>query len=63
MVANACKRLRRFFIEEDGPTAVEYCVMLMLIFFAVIATVQVLGGSLSSNVLNSADRIDNVIER
>lgn len=33
----------RFLSEEDGPTAVEYAVILMAIFLAVITGVQAIG--------------------
>jgi pilus assembly protein Flp/PilA len=40
---------RQLLISEDGPTAVEYAVMLALIMVACIATVTTLGQSMSSN--------------
>ena len=46
-------KLRGFFNEEDGPTAVEYAVMLALII-AVCATIV---GSLGSRVNRTFDRI------
>lgn len=36
-------RIVRFLMEEDGPTAVEYAVMLALILMAVITSVSILG--------------------
>ncbi len=39
--------VRRFLISEDGPTAVEYAVMLALILVACIAIVTSLGTSVS----------------
>lgn len=36
-------RVRQFLTSEDGPTAVEYAVMLALIVVACIAVVQGLG--------------------
>jgi len=39
------KRLRRFLTDEDGPTAVEYAVMLALILVACITIVTTLGTS------------------
>ena len=49
-------RVQRFLISEDGPTAVEYAVMLALILVACIAIVTKLGQSISgtfSNVNNA----------
>lgn len=40
-------RVRRFLVSEDGPTAVEYAVMLALILVACIAMVRQLGTSVS----------------
>jgi pilus assembly protein Flp/PilA len=39
--------LRSFLAEEDGPTAVEYAVMLALIMVACIEIVRTLGTSTS----------------
>jgi pilus assembly protein Flp/PilA len=39
--------LRRFLVEEDGPTTVEYAVMLALILVACINIVTTLGTSSS----------------
>jgi pilus assembly protein Flp/PilA len=40
-------RVRRFLTSEDGPTAVEYAVMLGLIVVAIIAVVSSLATSMS----------------
>ncbi|MGD0040962.1 MAG: Flp family type IVb pilin [Isosphaeraceae bacterium] len=40
---------RQFLTSEDGPTAVEYAVMLSLILVACIAILTTLGQSMSSN--------------
>ncbi len=41
------ERVQRFLTSEDGPTAVEYAVMLALILVACITIVQTLGTSVS----------------
>jgi pilus assembly protein Flp/PilA len=43
MIAN----VRRFLSSEDGPTAVEYAVMLALIVVACVTVVKNLGSSIS----------------
>jgi pilus assembly protein Flp/PilA len=43
----AISKVRRFLTSEDGPTAVEYAVMLALIVVAVIGIVTSLGKSVS----------------
>jgi pilus assembly protein Flp/PilA len=40
-------QIRRFLVSEDGPTAVEYAVMLALILVACITIVTSLGTSVS----------------
>ncbi len=37
------QKVHRFLVSEDGPTAVEYAVMLALIILACIVTIQNLG--------------------
>ena len=44
---NVMTHVRRFLKSEDGPTAVEYAVMLALILVACITIVQSLGTSVS----------------
>ncbi len=34
------QKVRRFLVSEDGPTAVEYAVMLALIIVACLASIQ-----------------------
>ena len=41
-------RVRRFMVSEDGPTAVEYAVMLALILVACITVVKSLGTQVNS---------------
>ncbi len=45
---NILKSVRQFVVSEDGPTAVEYAVMLALILVACISIVTQLGGTISS---------------
>jgi pilus assembly protein Flp/PilA len=37
------ERVRRFLVSEDGPTAIEYAVMLALIVVVCLATISSLG--------------------
>lgn len=52
------RKLRCFLNEEDGPTSVEYAVMIMLIFLAVIVIVQSLGRMLGDSFTGSSQSID-----
>jgi pilus assembly protein Flp/PilA len=48
--------LKRFLLSEDGPTAVEYAVMLSLIIVVCLAAITTIGtnaNSVFSNVANS----------
>jgi pilus assembly protein Flp/PilA len=42
---NLCKSLVSFIKKEDGPTAVEYAVMLSLIIVVCIAAITTLGSN------------------
>ena len=44
MFGRFTKRIVAFLREEDGPTAVEYAVMLALIIVVIIAAVSAIGG-------------------
>jgi pilus assembly protein Flp/PilA len=47
-------KVRKFLTSEDGPTAVEYAVMLALIVVVCITVVTQLGGTVS-NTFSSAN--------
>jgi pilus assembly protein Flp/PilA len=44
----------RFLREEDGPTAVEYAVMLALIIVVCIAAISTLGSNASNTFSNAS---------
>ena len=39
------KKVRRFLVSEDGPTAVEYAVMLALIIIVCLTAISALGNA------------------
>jgi pilus assembly protein Flp/PilA len=41
-------RLRRFLVAEDGPTAVEYAVMLTLVILVCLGAISAIGTQASS---------------
>ena len=45
-------KVERFLKSEDGPTAVEYAVMVSLVIIAAIATIKGLGTGLNSTFGN-----------
>ncbi|MEX0939398.1 MAG: Flp family type IVb pilin [Pirellulales bacterium] len=55
------KMLLRLFTEEDGPTAVEYAVMLALIIMVCISAVMLVGQSTSNSFGNSSNQLQTVI--
>mgnify|MGYP001063344730 CR=1 FL=1 len=55
---HAIARVRHFLASEDGPTAVEYAVMLALIIVVCIAAVTVLG----QNANQQFDTVSSTIE-
>ena len=50
-------KLRRFLQEDDGPTAVEYAVMLAMIVMAALASIQLVGSNLNSSLNDTQTKI------
>ncbi len=51
--------VKRFLASEDGPTAVEYAVMLALIVIVCLTAVQAIGTNASAKFQESADALAN----
>lgn len=49
--------LRRLLVQEDGPTAVEYAVMLALIVIVCLTAISNIGRNANSTFQNVATRI------
>jgi pilus assembly protein Flp/PilA len=47
-------RIKQFLVSEDGPTAVEYAVMLALIIIVCLVAIQTLGTNTSTTFTNIA---------
>ena len=47
-----------FLLEEDGPTAVEYCVMLALICGVIVGSVTFLANTTKESFIASGDAIE-----
>ena len=51
------RKLHRFLTSEDGPTAVEYAVMLALIIIVCLVAIQSLGTNASTTFTNAANSL------
>ncbi|HKA08154.1 MAG TPA: Flp family type IVb pilin [Gemmataceae bacterium] len=51
------KKLISFLQKEDGPTAVEYAVMLALIIVVCIAAITTLGSNANNTFSSVADKV------
>lgn len=49
--------VKQFLISEDGPTAVEYAVMLALIIVVCIATVTTIGTKANAKFQSAASKL------
>ncbi len=52
------KQVIRFLREEDGPTTVEYAMMLMLVFLACLTSIILVGQNTAANFQQSSNSID-----
>ncbi len=51
------KKLKQFLVSEDGPTAVEYAVMLALIIMVCMISIQTLGSNTKTSFNNLANSL------
>ena len=54
---NFATKVKRFLASEDGPTAVEYAVMLALIIIVCLATITTLGQSANDRFQQVASQL------
>ena len=52
-----CQVLARFLKRDDGPTAVEYAVLISLVLLVCIGAVNSVGNAVSGSVQASSDKI------
>lgn len=55
---NLAKKVQRFLVSEDGPTAVEYAVMLALIVIVCLTAIQAIGTNANTTFTNIANSIN-----
>jgi pilus assembly protein Flp/PilA len=54
---NLVKSVKRFLVSEDGPTAVEYAVMLALIVVVCLSAISAIGTNAATTFQTIADQI------
>jgi len=54
---NLALKVQRFLVSEDGPTAVEYAVMLALIIVVCLTAIQAVGTNASSTFNTVSSKI------
>lgn len=54
---NLTKKMQRFLASEDGPTAVEYAVMLALIVVVCLTAIRAIGTNAQTTFSNIAQQI------
>jgi pilus assembly protein Flp/PilA len=55
MMKNFAESIRRFLVSEDGPTSVEYAIMMALIILVCLTAIQGIGTNASSKFQQAAD--------
>jgi len=58
-VKNLTLKMRRFLVSEDGPTAVEYAVMLALIVIVCLTAIQAIGSNAKTTFNNVANSLNS----
>jgi pilus assembly protein Flp/PilA len=56
-MTNLARHVKRFLVSEDGPTAVEYAVMLALIIIVCLTAISAIGTNASTTFNNVAQSI------
>ena len=51
------KKVQRFLVAEDGPTAVEYAVMLALIIVVCLTAIQMVGTNANQTFTDVANQL------
>ena len=54
---NLALKVQRFLVSEDGPTAVEYAVMLALIIIVCLTAIQAIGTNANTTFNSVAEKL------
>jgi pilus assembly protein Flp/PilA len=57
MMKSLAKKVQRFLVSEDGPTAVEYAVMLALIIIVCLTAISTVGTNTKATFTTVANSI------
>ena len=55
------QKVQRFLVSEDGPTAVEYAVMLALIVIVCLTAIQAIGTNAKASFNTTADAVKGTV--
>lgn len=55
------KKSVRFLLDEDGPTTVEYAMLLLLVFLAVLTAITVLGQKTVASFQDSSNSVHEAL--
>ena len=58
-MSSLANQVRRFLVSEDGPTAVEYAVMLALIVIVCLTAIQAIGTNANTTFNNIANALSS----
>ena len=61
MLKSTLFKLKRFLAEEDGPTALEYVVMVSMILVVCLVAINSVGQLTNANLDNSANAISTAM--
>lgn len=53
---------KRFLVDDSGPTATEYAVLIGFIVFSIYGAILVYGGSVSGRWENNTNRLSSAID-
>lgn len=62
IVRELSRKVVRFLRDEAGPTAVEYAMLLLLLFLAVLTAITVLGGATADSFESSSDSVEQALD-
>lgn len=62
MFTTLVRRVGRFLVEDDGPTAVEYVFMAAIIVIVCLMSINIIGQVTSSSLDNSSQAIVDALD-